>query len=145
MAITVEYLAIFRRMDSFCNNSASFTRLLQVDSEIRVTGGDIFYQGERACGFRLSDGEVAAKNQRYFHLHFTWDGDPDVPSDSLERFLSLLKKVRKMVAQAEGETETLWDDLSAHYARKAYPLIHEIENLMRQLIANFMLVTVGRE
>ena len=47
--------------------------------------------------------------------------------------------------QAEGEVETLWNDLSSHYAQKAYPLIHEIENLMRRLIANFMLVTVGRE
>jgi len=34
MAITVEYLAIFRRTDTFCNTSASFTRLLQVDSEV---------------------------------------------------------------------------------------------------------------
>src|SRR5262249_2738981 len=87
----------------------------------------------------------AAKNQRYFHLQFTWDGDPNGPPETLERFLSLLKKVRKTVAQAEGEIETLWDDLSALYAIKAYPLIHEIENLMRRLIANFMLVTVGRE
>lgn len=145
MAITVEYLAIFRRTDSFCNSAASFTRLLQVDSEIRVVGGDIHFQGERTCSFRLSDGKVAAKKQRYFHLHFTWDGDPDTSSESLERFLSLLKKVRSTVAETEGDTEILWNELSSHYAEKAYPQIHEIENLMRRLIANFMLVTVGRE
>ncbi|HEY7309221.1 MAG TPA: hypothetical protein VH643_07700 [Gemmataceae bacterium] len=145
MAITVEYLAIFRRTDSFCNSVASFTRLLQVDSEIRVAGGDIHFQGERACGFQISSGEVTGKKQRYFHLHFTWDGAPDTHHESLERFLALLKKVRGTLMQAEGEVETLRNDLSSHYARKAYPLIHEIENLMRRLIANFMLVTVGRE
>src|SRR5436309_463484 len=97
MAITVEYLAIFRRTDTFCNSAVSFTRLLQVDSEIRVTGGDIHFQGERACGFQIFSGEVAAKKQRYFHLHFTWDGDPDIDADSLQRFESLLKKVRGTV------------------------------------------------
>jgi hypothetical protein len=145
MAITIEYLAIFRRSDTFCDSSSSFLRLLQVDSNIKVTGGDIKYQGERACGIQLSDGEVADKKQRYFHLHFTWYGDPDTTTDELERFTSLLKAVRGAVQQARGVTETLWDDLSAHYSRKAYPLVHEIENLMRRLIANFMLVTVGRE
>ena len=65
MAITVEYLAIFRRTDSFCSSVASFTRLLQVDSEIRVTNGDIHFQGERTCGFQISSGEVTGKKQRY--------------------------------------------------------------------------------
>src|SRR5262249_41858369 len=134
-----------RRAGSFCDSAASFTRLLQVDSDIRVAGGEIHYQGERACSFLLSAGEVSGKKQRYFQLHFTWDGDPDADPEGLERFLALLKTVRGAVAQAGGETETLWDDLSAHYARKAYPLMHEIENLMRRLIAHFMLVTVGRE
>jgi hypothetical protein len=145
MAITIEYLAIFRRSDTFCDSSASFLQLLQVDSNIKVSRGDIKYQGERACGIQLSDGQVADKRQRYFHLHFTWNCDPDAAPQELERFTSLLKAVRSAVQQAGGETETLWDDLSAHYASKAYPLIHEIENLMRRLIVNFMLVTVGRE
>jgi len=145
MAITVEYLAIFRRTDSFCDSASSFTRLLEVDSEIRAPGGDIHFKGERTCGFRLSDGTVATKPQRFFHLYFTWDGDPDTDLEALKRFLALLKKVRGTVVQAGGEIETLWNDLSSHYAEKAYPLIHEIENLMRRLIAHFMLVTVGRE
>lgn len=145
MAITIEYLAIFRRSDTFCDSVASFIRLLQVDSKIKVTGGNVAYESQLACAFQLSDGEVAAKKQRYFHLHFTWDGDPEADTESLDRFNSLLKAVRGAIRQAGGETETLWDDLSAHYAHKAYSLIHEIENLMRRLIANFMLVTVGRE
>ncbi|MBX3451463.1 MAG: hypothetical protein KF777_17985 [Planctomycetaceae bacterium] len=145
MPITIEYLAIFPRNDSFCDSATSFARLLQVDSKIKISSGEVKYDGQQACKFQLSDGEVPTKKQRYFHLHFTWDGDPDTDTDSLNRFNSLLKALRGAVRNAGGETETLWDDLSAHYARKAYPKIHEIENLMRRLIANFMLVTVGRE
>lgn len=145
MAISVEYLAIFRRTDTFCDSVASFTRLLQVDSNIVVGNGVVRFQGQSTCNFQISCGEVAAKKQRYFHLRFTWDGAPvDSPAD-LERFISLLKAVRGMIAQAEGEVETLWDDVSGYNSRTAYPLIHEIENLMRRLIANFMLVNVGLE
>jgi hypothetical protein len=145
MATIIEYLAIFRRTDSFCDSIASFTRLLQVDSKIKITSGEISYEGHSTCLFQISNGEVADKKQRYFLLRFTWDGDVDTSSDSLQRFLQTLKATRGAVAQADGEIETLWDDLSAHYGRKSYPMIHEIENLMRRLIANFMLVTVGRE
>jgi hypothetical protein len=92
MAITVEYLAIFRRTDSFCKDSASFTRLLQVASEIRVSRGDLYLQGDRVCAFRLSDGEVVSKKQRYFHLEFSWDGDS--APEPLDRYHTLLKTVR---------------------------------------------------
>jgi uncharacterized protein YutE (UPF0331/DUF86 family) len=37
----------------------------------------------------------------------------------------------------------LWDDVSFYYSEKAYPTIHEIENLMRKLITKFMLTIVG--
>jgi uncharacterized protein YutE (UPF0331/DUF86 family) len=43
-----------------------------------------------------------------------------------------------------GQAETLWDDISFQYSRLGYELIHRIENLMRKLIANFMLVNVGK-
>jgi Apea-like HEPN len=145
MAISVEYLAIFRRTDSFCDSAASFTRLLQVDSNIVVSSGAIRFQGQPTCNFQISGGEVAAKKQRYFHLRFTWDGDPVADPADLERFISLLKAVRGAIAQADGEAETLWDEVSGYYARTTYPLIHDIENSMRRLIANFMLVNVGLE
>ena len=61
MAITIEYPAIFRRSDTFCDSAASFIRLLQVDSKVEVTGGEAAHGGQRACAFQLSDGEVAAK------------------------------------------------------------------------------------
>jgi hypothetical protein len=147
MEISVEYLAIFRRTDTFCDTDRSFTRLLQVDSNIVVGDGVVRFQGQPTCNFKIVAGEVAAKKQkqRYFQLRFTWDGDPVAAPEDLERFNSLLKAVRGAIAQAGGEAHTLWNDVSGYYARAAYPLIHEIENLMRRLIANFMLVNVGSE
>jgi hypothetical protein len=144
-SFSVEYLAIFRRTDSFCDTSGAFIRLLLVNSEIAIDGGLIRFKNRATCAFQLSHGEITGKGQRFFQLKFTWEGDPDSSVEELPHFLSLLRAVRKVVADTGGEVETLHDDLSSHYAQKAYPLIHDIENLMRRLIANFMLLNVGIE
>jgi hypothetical protein len=145
MNITIEYLAIFPESGTFCDSAERFVRLLNVDSIICVRADDISFDGHKTCKFQISDGEVPTNKQRYFHLHFTWSGNPDVDADSIKRFTTLLKTVRTVIQNARGKTEILWDELSAYYALKAYPLIHEIENLMRRLIANFMFVTVGKD
>ena len=57
----------------------------------------------------------------------------------------LLKTVKTIIHNAGGQPETLWNDISFYYSKKAYPLIHQIENRMRKLIAYFMLTTIGKE
>jgi hypothetical protein len=37
----------------------------------------------------------------------------------------------------------LWDDTSSELSSLAYPIIHELENMMRKLITKFMLITIG--
>jgi hypothetical protein len=145
LTATVEYLVILPSKDSFCDTEQAFLRLLQVDSRLAVAAGDIRYDGVSVCQCRLAHGEVEGRAQRYFHVSLTWPGEPGLAGDSLDAFVSVLRSIRSSVGHARGEVETLWDDLSAYYARTSYPLIHETENLMRRLIANFMLVTVGRE
>jgi|GEM_PF-3567041 hypothetical protein len=145
MAISVEYLAILRGTDTFCDTAAAFTRLLQVNSDIVVDGGTIDFKKKCTCKYELTSGDVAGKGQRYFQLKFTWDGDPEAAPKDLAHFLSMLRAIRTVISNIGGEAETLRDDVSSHYSRKSYPLIHDIENLMRRLIANFMLLNVGIE
>jgi hypothetical protein len=145
LTATVDYLVILPSDGSFCDTPQGFLRLIQVDSRITVTAGDIRYDGVSVCQCRLAHGEVEGRAQRYFQVSLTWPGDLGAAEESLDTFLAVLRSIRSSVGHARGEVETLWDDLSAYYARNSYPLIHETENLMRRLIANFMLVTVGRE
>lgn len=145
MAIIVEYLAVFSRAGTFLDSPEQFTQLLQLDSRFKVKGGDLFFEGDRLCRYQLWHGEVSGKEQRYFHLHFASSAEPHADPASLEKLHTMLRAVRAAVAKHGGTTETLREDISAHYGRCAYPLIQEVENLMRQLIANFMLITVGLE
>lgn len=143
--IHVEYLALFQRADSFCDTSASFERLLQVDSNITIRGGKIHHR-DISCEVTIACGTVKGRNQRYFHIRLCWDATlPGAAASEVEKFMGLLRALRATVALGGGDTEILRDDISAHYAAVAYPLIYEIETLMRRLIATFMLITVGRE
>lgn len=143
MPVVVEYLLIVKKADSFCDSAEAFTALLNVDSSIDIEGGTARFGNDFSCEYAVTSGDIAAKAQRYFHVRFAAN-DCDT-EDKLEKFSALLKVVRSIMNKVGGQPETLWDDISFHYARNAYKLIYRVENLMRKLIANFMLVTVGAE
>lgn len=138
----VEYLLIVQKVDSFCDSVEAFSRLLRVDSSITISGGKILHNENFECDYAITSGDIEGKDQRFFHLKFSHDLTDE---SSLDRFTDLLRVVRSIMARMGDQPETLWDDISFHYARQGYELIHRIENLMRKLIANFMLVTIGKE
>lgn len=143
MAMLVEYLIIIKKPKSFCSSVDQFLHLLQLDPQIEVRGELVKFEGNHVCVMHLTCGKVHAKDQRYFHLKFTWDHNPESDTEELELFLLLLRAVRRVVQRVRGEVEQLRNDVSSHYASKAYPLIQNVENTMRRLIANFMMVNVG--
>src|SRR5688572_12149441 len=88
--------------------------------------------------YTITTNEIPNQNQRYFHASMT--------TQSLKeerKFLELLKMFREIVFKAGGKINILWDDLSTYYSSKAYPLVHQTENLLRKLISKFMLVSIG--
>jgi len=144
MKITVEYLIIFNNTDSFCDSVETFTKLLQVDSTLAIREGRIYHKDDFSCKFEITGDEITGKDQRYYHLRFTLDNVKLSADEEIERFTSFLKKIREVVGRSGGQVETLWDDIAFFYSQKSYPMIYEIENLMRKLIANFMLITIGK-
>ncbi|EFH2542134.1 hypothetical protein GWZ97_24720, partial [Escherichia coli] len=68
----------------------------------------------------------------------------DVSEDNLITFSRLTRLFKKISSESNlGSTQIIWDDISKYYSIQAYPLIHEIENLMRKLITKFMIHNVG--
>ncbi|HHQ6001849.1 TPA: hypothetical protein ACSRWF_003746, partial [Morganella morganii] len=62
----------------------------------------------------------------------------------LSEFSDLCRSIKKLLhMNSKNSVQTLWDDISFHYASRSYPMIYEIENLMRKLITKFMLTNVG--
>lgn len=137
---TVEYLSITEKSNTFCDSVSTFNKLLQVDSTLVINGGKIAFKDSFICDYKITSGEIQSKEQRYFHTYFSINGEGEA---DLVQFLDFLRTVRSILAKIGSQPETLWDDISFYYSRIAYNIIHKIENLMRKLIANFMLTTVG--
>ncbi|MDZ5458605.1 HEPN domain-containing protein [Azohydromonas lata] len=147
MNIEVEYLTIIPKSNSFCDSTEAFGRLLQVDSKITIKNGKLSYNDEFKTDYAIAGGEVTDKDQRYFQLRLTCSTNESKIDEDVKTFTELLKRIRGAIAKVDQvvNIEVLWDDISALYSKRAYAQIHEIESLMRKLIANFMLVTVGKE
>ena len=143
MDLIVEYLLIVQKADTFCASAEAFTDLLNIDSSIEIEGGKARFVGDFECDYAITSGEIEAKHQRFFHVRFS--ALEANTQEQIDKFTALLKVVRSVMNKVGGQPATLWDDISFHYSKDAYKLIYRVENLMRKLIANFMLVTVGAE
>jgi hypothetical protein len=117
MAMVVEYLVTLRRSDPFCDSVESFNRLLAVDSNLSVVDCSIRFKGA-SYDYYVKGGEVAGKEQRYFHLRFSLAGSPPDQA-AVDGFTTFLRAVRVVITQAGGQAEVLWDDISSSYSSKA--------------------------
>lgn len=143
----IELLVLIPESESFCTSKKSFVEFLKVDSLIGIIGQKISYKRSpkakelAAAKFRVDTDLIKSKQERYFTIVLeALDGS------DMDDFNELCDRVRSIVERiSPGKTtiNTLWDDVGRTYAEKSYPLINEVENLMRRLIAKFMLITVG--
>lgn len=143
----VELLVLIPESESFCTSKKSFIEFLKVDSLIGITGQKISYKRSHkskeisSAKFRVETDLVKSKQERYFTIVLeALDGS------NMDEFNELCDRVRSIserISPGKTTINTLWDDVGRAYAEKSYPLINEVENLMRRLIAKFMLITVG--
>ncbi|WP_347910771.1 hypothetical protein [Pseudomonas grandcourensis] len=136
--LKVEYLAIINSKEGFCNSVSSFNNLIQSYGSIEIKSKGLMFDGVR-FDYDVQQGEIQNNSHVFFHVRLGCQNKGEVSI-----FLSLLKSIRTILAKAaEKPVEVLWDDVSSSLSSAAYPVIHEIENMMRKLITKFMLTKIG--
>jgi hypothetical protein len=137
-AMRIEYLVIISADSAFCRDKAAFNSFLQSDADIKISKGVLKHK-EFECVYEIKSEDAKGNKNRFYNVKLECDSE-----NNLDKFLDLLKAVRTRLHNiSEKKPQVLWDDVSFHYAKKAYPLVHQIENLMRKLITKFMLTNVG--
>ncbi|MDM9580570.1 HEPN domain-containing protein [Nostoc sp. GT001] len=150
----LEYLVAFEKSENFCSDVNSIKNLLQSNSRISIESDKLTYKDENeeslTCNVIITTGEVQdKKQQRYILIELTYTENPEnIEDQNTEVFNQVRRIVRKSlgtltVTSKSASINTLWDDISLYYSKKSYPLIHQIENLMRKFITRFMFMTVG--
>lgn len=135
----VEYLCTIDSDGDFCTTKSSFCSLLESYEKLKIENNKLFWDGKE-FQLEIYDGTVLNSTHKFFHLKLI-----NTASENKSEFLSALKVIRKILSKVNNNQppEILWDDISSEYAIQAYPVIHELENLMRKLITKFMITKVG--
>jgi len=141
--LIVEYLIIIKQENTFCDSKESFLKFLEVDSSLTISGNQLTINLKKeklTVSYSITSDLVPSQNQRYFK--FTISSEEN---GKINEFYDLTKLLEEIIIKLHPEVSInmLWNDISRKYAVEGYTLINEVENLLRRLIANFMLTKVG--
>lgn len=135
--LTVEYLIFNDKKTIKSANIASFNHLLQSDPDISIQRNKLTYSN-LTVEYKAEMGKVGNSDSIYFHLKLRCT---DIKK--IEEFNKLLKAVKATLHITNKQPQTLYDGISLYYSQLAYPIISEVENLMRKLITKFMMINTG--
>ncbi|TCB93689.1 HEPN domain-containing protein [Enterobacter wuhouensis] len=133
----VEMLFIINKSSSIGKSPKSFIKILESIEEIKLTNNQITFN-QVIFDFEISEHDLK-KDSLLIKLSLD-----KIDEDKLVVFSKVIRIFRKVTSECKiGQIQLIWDDISKYYCIKAYPLVHEIENLMRKLITKFMILNVG--
>jgi Apea-like HEPN len=138
MKIKVEYLFFLgpNGGELSITSKNGFINILNADEKLKINGNKLEFE-KIITKFNVT---VEKTDAKIYYVHLTFECDND---NSVENFDKLLKVIRTKLFAFSKKVQTLYDGLSLYYANQAYPIIFEVENLMRKLITKFMLIKVG--
>jgi DNA-binding CsgD family transcriptional regulator/DNA-binding transcriptional MerR regulator len=145
--LKTEFLILVPEGETFCYSKKSFVDFLKVDSLITISGQNILYRrsengkGIVTAKFRVETDKVKSKQERYFLLAVECADQSLI--DEFSELCVRIKTIAERISPGLTAVNTIWDDVGRIYAEQSYPLINDVENQMRRLIAKFMLITVG--
>jgi hypothetical protein len=137
--IKVEYLIIFKSQKNICDNKETYNNLITSNSKFKITKDKLLYDSLE-ISYSVKIDELQQKDQRFFHVTFICS-----EFEKITEFSNLLRDYRITIGNLTKDVYILWDDISRYYSIISYPLISEIENLMRKLITNFLVINVGAD
>lgn len=120
---------------------------MKVDSLIDISSNNISYRINTRgkiivkCKLRVETELIPSKDERYFLIVLEAKEDEDI--DNFSELGEKVKSIALRINPSSTIINTIWNDVGRHYAQSAYPVINEIENLMRKLISKFMLINAG--
>ncbi len=143
--IIVEYLIIVLQEDTFCDSDVAFLKFLSVDSSLSISEKEKTItllskkKNKFSVSYSLASGLVPSQAQRYFKLKLS------SKEEKLNEYTELTTLLEKLISKLHKDVSinVLWNDIARKYAIEGYDLINQVENLLRRLITDFMLINVG--
>lgn len=145
-AMRMEYIFI-KPADEYLTSKDMFRNFLS--SNMRVTfkidnalNEEILMFDNKELDYRLECLEAEQSKELFFHFVVEIKEDEEKDVSVLEDFDKLIKIINEKCGN-QFLINTLWNDVSMYYGKKLYPIISNVENMLRKIIYLFMIKTVG--
>ncbi|SEA54438.1 hypothetical protein SAMN05660964_01833 [Thiothrix caldifontis] len=141
----IKYLIAFYVDDGFCGSKDGFLSFLRAYNNIKISDTEIDLiekNKSHVVSYKVFDGDVSSvyNSDKYRYIIFSILSED---AESLRVASRFIRKASLRVSNKNVYINTLWDDVGRGYAIELFPLINKVENLMRYLITQFMVVNVG--
>jgi hypothetical protein len=136
----LEYLFL-KKEDDFYKSIDSFKSLLKTNSRIELKDSSLIYK-QYFINFSLRTNIIKDSKERCFHLILSHsNNDDELNANILSKFGAVIYRIIERAKKFN--IYIIYDEASQFYCKKGYPLINEIESLMRKLIYVFMIKNMG--
>ena len=144
--LKIEFLLI-KDENSNCNSTVTLKNLFSTDSDIVFVDKKLLKVKELTSEYFITTDTI--KNQtieRFFLFRLEKEFDEKNEETSIISLIEIFKKIKSIIYTSEiFKFVELWNDTSFYYSKLSYPLIYEVENMMRMLIYKFMLTRLGKD
>lgn len=138
-----EYLVSVNKKENIATTARAFNNLLSSVDDIKINNGNLEFK-DNSFKYSLQTNVISNTDYICYHLIIEFDcKDINLDSSEIKNYQELLRTIRTILSKNNMALEILWDDISFHCSKIAYPLIYEIENLTRKLLTKFMLINIG--
>lgn len=140
----IEFL-LLKNEGSKCNSIPTLKNLLMAHGDLKLVGKKIKI-GTSSAAFEVNTKQVGqGKKQRNFCITIEKPGNKKFEEKIIEDLTMIFRRLKQIFCNSDNEFKLvpLWDDSAFYYANLSYPMIYEIENLMRKLIYQFMISNLG--
>ncbi len=138
-----EYLVSVNKKENIATTARAFNNLLSSVDDIKINNGNLEFK-DNSFKYSLQTNVISNTDYICYHLIIEFDcQDINLDSREIKNYQELLRTIRIILSKNNMALEILWDDISFHCSKIAYPLIYEIENLTRKLLTKFMLINIG--
>lgn len=134
----LEYLIPIDSKKSNLSTIETFMHNLQVIDEIKINKKLLVFKNKIQFPFNISKGEITSTKNVFFELKIEIDEESD-----LNEVNDFIRKLKSILLNISPNMQILYDGVSKFYSIKAYPLIYEVENLMRKFLTKFMIANAG--
>lgn len=137
-------IILTKKEDTYCNSVDTFNNLFLIDSNIVIDKTNrTFKYNEYEVKYSCTTEKINNEKERLFLIILDSIGQEE--EKSLESLRIISRTIRRHVKESNIQfTENvIWDEVSQYYCKKGYPIVNEIENLMRKLIYLFIIRNVG--